>query len=637
MVGDAKYAWDWVWGNSSADKQGGSVSRDDVINNNVDLAATGWSLVDHTFNDFAYDQSSRAVFQQPKKLSASWLGMDGILEPYKRMVNTPVIKSFRSTGLIRGPRPYALVVDDIQRDGMSAAYDWNATMPSDVVQVTSGAPGQPGDAILAGSASLNADGSLKTNESALLVRVLDAKGQLATPTLVTRSNFKHFQIRTTAVAPDFKILVHAFRMGETLPTTTWNSDKTNLTVSFPSQSDSITFTPVSSGKTDIVVNRGGSVIASVTQPVQPFVDPQTDALTTNLQGIQTRVAQLQTQNYNPTTLTGFLAGWKFDQTQQVEGVGPAYFPLPGSIAAAAPIPAGNSTLVSGMNGSLAASLAAPGLTTPLSWNSQIRNAFTIAFWMKMNTIENDKVYFQFGDQRTLGIRQRNGSLNLFALNNWYLDAGASSMMTSWNHLAAVFTGSQLHIYRNGLLVSSLNATPANFNAFLNMRLGATNGTNGAVQSAHFYNRGFSAPEVQDLYLWGKYGSQSAPIIGPTALDSWRATHFGVTDITGNSADGADPDGDGLVNLVEYALGGNPMSAGDTPQPFMSIVPAPESVLRFSFRREREGVIYVVESSSDLVNWQDIATNPGNVGETVTVETPTDADQRFVRLRMVNLP
>jgi hypothetical protein len=97
-----------------------------------------------------------------------------------------------------------------------------------------------------------------------LVRVLESKGHLATPTLLTRSSFKHFQIRTTAVAPDFKILVHAFRMGETLPTTTWNSGNTELTVSFPSQTDTITFAPAASGKTDIVVNRGGSAIASVT-------------------------------------------------------------------------------------------------------------------------------------------------------------------------------------------------------------------------------------------------------------------------------------------------------------------------------------------------------------------------------------
>jgi hypothetical protein len=632
MVGDAKYSWDWVWARATADRQGGTISRDDVLNHNVNTGATGWSLVENTFNDFAYEQSIRPVFQRPMKFSASWIEMDGILEPFKRMVNTPVLKSFRSAGLIRGPRPYALVVDDIQRDAMNAIYDWNATLPSDVVQVTTGAPGQPGDVILVGSASLNADGTLKANEPALLVRVLESKGALATPSLVTRSSFKHFQIRTTAVAPDFKILVHAFRMGETLPTTTWNSGNTQVNISFPDQSDTITFTPAASGKTDIVVNRGGSAIASVTQPVQPFVDPATDAFSPNLLSIQTRVNQLQSQGYNPTALSGFLAAWEFNQTQQLDGVGPAYLPVTGSIPAAAPIPAGNSTLVTGMHGDLAASLAAPGLTTPLSWNSQLRNAFTISFWIKMNTIENDKVYFHFGDHRTLGIRQRGGSLNLFALSDWYKDAGPSSMMTSWTHLVAVFNGSQLQIHRNGHLVSAYAATSANFNAFLNMQIGATTGTNGAVQSVHFYNRNFSSAEIQDLFLWGKFGpSNTGPVHTP--LESWRLSHFGTAENSGTAADTFDHDNDGLANLAEYALGGDPTSAIDAPRPIMIMTDDIPKMLRFSFSRMRDELTYTVEASADLTRWDPIDANPGNIGEMVTVETPAAGDRRFLRLRI----
>jgi hypothetical protein len=632
MVGDAKYSWDWVWGTSTQDKQGGSISRDDVLNANVNTGASGWNLVDQCFNDFAYDQSSRPVYDDPLKFRASWIEKDGILEPYKRMVNTPVLKSFRSAGLVRGSRPYALVVDDIQRDSMSASYEWNATLPADVVQVTSSL-GQAGDVILVGSASLNPDGSLKSNEPALLIRVLTAKGQMAVPSLVTRGGFKHFQIRTTATAPDFKMLIHAFRMGETLPTTTWNSGNTTLTVGFPTQSDTISFAPVASGKTDIVVSRGGSALASINRPVVPLVDPASDALASSLQGIQARVSQLRTQNYDPKTQSGFRAGWEFGGTQQVVGIGPAYLPVAGSIAAAAPIPAGNSTLVPGMEGGLAASLAARGLATPLSWNSQIRNAFTIAFWMKMNAIENDKVYFNFGDHRTLGIRQRNGGLNLFALNDWYRDAGPSSMMTSWTHLVSVFTGSQLHIYRNGILVSSFNATPSNFNAFLNMQIGATTGTNGAVRSVHFYNRGFSAPEIQDLYLWGKFGlsAEVTPPLSP--LEHWRQSHFGTTADTGNAADLFDYDGDGLFNLLEYALGGDPTRTEDAPKPAMTLSDVPPQIMYYSFMRLRSDLTYTVEGSPDLKSWAPIDTNPGNIGEMVTVETPASDDRRFIRLRV----
>jgi hypothetical protein len=638
MTGDAKYAWDWIWGTSTQNKQGGSVTRDDVINGNVNTGASGWKLIDQTFNHFAYDQSSRPVYNEPLKFRASWLAMDGILEPYKRMVNTPVLKSFRTAGLVRGPRPYALVVDDIQRDAISAAYDWNASLPSDVVMVTTGVPG---DVILAGSASLNPDGSLAANAPALLVRVLDAKGQLATPTLAARGGLKHLQIRTTAPAPDFKILIHAFRSGESLPITSWSSNKSQLAIDFPGQSDTITFTPAASGKTDLALSRDGSVIATVDRPVQPFTDPESDALTAGLQGVQTRVSQLHAQNYDPKTLPGFLAGWEFNQTQDIEGIGPAYPPVAGSVPEAAAIPAANSTLVTGMHGSLAASLASPGLTTPLSWNSRIRNAFTAAFWMKMNAIENDKVYFNFGDHRTLGIRQRGGSLNLYALSNWYLDAGPSAMMTSWTHLAAVFTGSQLQIYRNGHLVSSYNATPANFNAFANMQIGATNGTNGAVQSAKIYDRGLSAAEIHDLYLWGQYGAVGDPGPGHTPLESWRMLHFGTIANSGTAADSFDHDGDGLVNLAEYALGGDPTLAADAPHPAMTLLPAgPESTgdsIRFTFRRSREDVTYIVERSNNLHGWEEIETNPGTVGEDVVVEVPAIGDRSFIRLRLIGSP
>lgn len=38
---------------------------------------------------------------------------------------------------------------------------------------------------------------------------------------------------------------------------------------------------------------------------------------------------------------------------------------------------------------------------------------------------------------------------------------------------------------------------------------------------------------------------------------WRLEHFGTPENVGAAADGADPDGDGLINLLEYALGGDP--------------------------------------------------------------------------------
>ncbi len=135
---------------------------------------------------------------------------------------------------------------------------------------------------------------------------------------------------------------------------------------------------------------------------------------------------------------------------------------------------------------------------------------------------------------------------------------------------------------------------------------------------------------------------------PPEQQVWREDHFtsdelGDTDLeTTLWGDSADPDRDGHSNLLEYALDTDPR-AGDG-----SLVTSvlatrgglegePEPVLTLTFRRARADLDYIVEGSFDLnaTTWQTIATNPGSVGATVTVEDVEPADgQRFLRLRVV---
>jgi hypothetical protein len=48
------------------------------------------------------------------------------------------------------------------------------------------------------------------------------------------------------------------------------------------------------------------------------------------------------------------------------------------------------------------------------------------------------------------------------------------------------------------------------------------------------------------------------------IQAWRQQYFGTTNNLGNAADGSDPDGDGLINILEYAVGLNPLSASTNP-------------------------------------------------------------------------
>lgn len=45
------------------------------------------------------------------------------------------------------------------------------------------------------------------------------------------------------------------------------------------------------------------------------------------------------------------------------------------------------------------------------------------------------------------------------------------------------------------------------------------------------------------------------------LDTWRLSHFASCDVTSLSANDADPDGDGVANLMEYLTSQNPKAAG----------------------------------------------------------------------------
>lgn len=50
----------------------------------------------------------------------------------------------------------------------------------------------------------------------------------------------------------------------------------------------------------------------------------------------------------------------------------------------------------------------------------------------------------------------------------------------------------------------------------------------------------------------------------TALESWRETHFGTTSNSGDAADTADPEDDGIANLMEWALNLSPMNPDTLP-------------------------------------------------------------------------
>ncbi len=106
-------------------------------------------------------------------------------------------------------------------------------------------------------------------------------------------------------------------------------------------------------------------------------------------------------------------------------------------------------------------------------------------------------------------------------------------------------------------------------------------------------------------------------VSPTPLEAWRLANFGTTSNTGDAADTADFDHDGIANLMNYALGlnptvnagvaGLPIALSGDPDPLLSdrlalsvVLPSPNP----------SDVTYTVQASDDLTTWADVASKTG---------------------------
>jgi hypothetical protein len=127
------------------------------------------------------------------------------------------------------------------------------------------------------------------------------------------------------------------------------------------------------------------------------------------------------------------------------------------------------------------------------------------------------------------------------------------------------------------------------------------------------------------------------------LTAWQTSHFGgPTDLS------ADPDGDGLPNLFEFALGLDPKGSDDPARyPVFTLTGEPVNALVFTVRRLKllETLIWQAQQTETLGSWSAVpgpvetlsTTDHGDGTETVTsrcVLTGTPA-ARYFRLRLTS--
>ena len=92
----------------------------------------------------------------------------------------------------------------------------------------------------------------------------------------------------------------------------------------------------------------------------------------------------------------------------------------------------------------------------------------------------------------------------------------------------------------------------------------------------------------------------------------------------------DPDGDGLENLLEYALDLSPNGPSTEPPGIIS-----GGNLTYTYRRARSDVFYIVEASADLINWSPVGVIQGTPlpDGTTTASIPLSTGAQYLHLKV----
>lgn len=128
---------------------------------------------------------------------------------------------------------------------------------------------------------------------------------------------------------------------------------------------------------------------------------------------------------------------------------------------------------------------------------------------------------------------------------------------------------------------------------------------------------------------------ATPTSSISALEQWRQDKFGSNAGLPSAANDADPDSDGRSNLLEYALGTEPLTA-NTGSPVT--LGRSGNVLTLAFSHVGDAtLVFTIEASDTLGSWTTVHTYPafsiaGSETYTDTVNVTT-AQRRFLRLRV----
>jgi hypothetical protein len=261
-AGDATYAysWEWCWVPAEAS------APDDA------KLSAGWQKANETLNDFRRRPGTQFYFDLPFYEYAHWNEYPKNERILKRPSSRPMSYVYRTAGLVRGSKPYALVLDDAKvADGLNHSFWWQMQLPT---YAPTGNPVVPAELTIESTTvnrtptSYRCDVILKEKTSSgnrrLLVRVFQNEGYTGTPAFLFNRTDPRTPTTiwpaliieaTNCLDPKFKVLLYPHYSGETLPTTNWSNNQ--LTVTIGSQTDSYNFSVGADNRTRFSVQRNG--------------------------------------------------------------------------------------------------------------------------------------------------------------------------------------------------------------------------------------------------------------------------------------------------------------------------------------------------------------------------------------------
>jgi cyclophilin family peptidyl-prolyl cis-trans isomerase len=154
----------------------------------------------------------------------------------------------------------------------------------------------------------------------------------------------------------------------------------------------------------------------------------------------------------------------------------------------------------------------------------------------------------------------------------------------------------------------------------------------------------------ELRVTGLHGGQTTITVTATDLDNLTASQNVAINLTDTFATWAartsfpngqsgilqNPDGDGLINLLEYAFFGDPAQPSEAQKPVMGSTTAPKTAtIQFPVRKFSSGLSYVVQANHQLTGtWTDVWNSSQGFAHAQVVEAFDEADRTLVTIKDV---